>query len=111
MSLRCICFRYEGTGRSLSLKLVSHLEKQSHNPATGVISGNSGSSLFFLAVESFRMMFLFCISFPLEEMLLGWINVISETVGQVNEIRDSTLNSQNYQGFTKSSPLCLNLLI
>ncbi|XP_056683567.1 uncharacterized protein [Spinacia oleracea] len=32
---------YEGTGRSLSLKLVSHLEKQSHNPATGVISGNS----------------------------------------------------------------------
>ncbi|XP_056683568.1 RNA cytidine acetyltransferase 1-like isoform X2 [Spinacia oleracea] len=37
---------YEGTGRSLSLKLVSHLEKQSHNPATGVISGNSGLVFF-----------------------------------------------------------------
>lgn len=36
------CFRYEGTGRSLSLKLLGHLEMKSQNPAFAANSSHSG---------------------------------------------------------------------
>ncbi|XP_056687836.1 RNA cytidine acetyltransferase 1-like [Spinacia oleracea] len=92
---------YEGTGRSLSLKLLSHLEKQSHSPATGVISGHSGSSLFTFCRGILKKDVFVLYLFPLEKLLLGWINVICDS---------ALLILKKYLGVTlKNLPFYLNV--